>query len=42
MADLIVVVDGGRIVEFGTHEELLANNKGYAEMFEMQARAYRR
>lgn len=42
MADLIVVMEGGRISEFGTHEELLAGNRSYAEMFQMQARAYRR
>jgi len=41
MADLIVVMHNGRIEEFGTHEDLLAANARYAELFELQARAYR-
>jgi ATP-binding cassette, subfamily B, bacterial len=41
MADLIVVMIGGRIAEVGSHEELLARRGRYAELFEMQARAYR-
>ncbi len=40
-ADLIVVVDGGRIVERGTHDELMAQAGLYAELYELQARAYR-
>ena len=35
-ADLILVVDGGRIVESGTHEELLALGKRYAELYRTQ------
>ncbi|HWD80043.1 MAG TPA: ABC transporter ATP-binding protein [Kribbella sp.] len=41
MADLIVVMHRGRIEEFGTHEDLLAAGGRYAELFELQARAYR-
>jgi len=41
MADLIVVMHNGRIEEVGTHEALLASNGRYAELFELQARAYR-
>ena len=35
-ADLIVVVDGGRIVERGTHRELLARRGTYAELYSLQ------
>ncbi len=41
MADLIVVIDDGRLVEVGSHRELLAADGRYAELFEVQARAYR-
>ena len=41
MADLIVVVAGGRIAEIGSHVELLRAGGRYAELFELQARAYR-
>ena len=40
MADLIVVLDGGRIVEQGTHEALVAAGGLYAELYALQARAY--
>ncbi|HEU5353252.1 MAG TPA: ABC transporter ATP-binding protein [Actinocrinis sp.] len=39
-ADLLVVLDEGRIVERGTHTELLDVRGRYARMFETQARAY--
>lgn len=36
-ADKIIVVDGGKIAEQGTHEELLAKNGIYAHLIEMQS-----
>ena len=41
MADLIVVVDGSRITEAGTHDELMARRGTYAELYEVQASGYR-
>jgi ATP-binding cassette subfamily B protein len=41
MADLIVVLDGARVVEVGTHEDLLARGGQYAELYAIQAAAYR-
>ena len=40
-ADVIIVVDGGRIVETGTHAELLERAGLYAELFTLQAVGYR-
>ncbi len=40
MADRIIVLEGGRLIESGTHEELLAMHGRYAELFELQARGY--
>ena len=37
-ADLILVMDGGRIVERGTHSELLAQDGLYREIYELQLR----
>jgi ATP-binding cassette subfamily B protein len=41
MADLIVVLDGARVAEVGTHEELMARRGQYAELYGIQAAAYR-
>jgi ATP-binding cassette, subfamily B, bacterial len=41
MADQIVVLDHGRIVERGSHEELMRLNGRYAHLFTLQARGYR-
>jgi ATP-binding cassette, subfamily B, bacterial len=41
MADRIVVVDAGRIIEEGSHQKLANLGGRYAEMFEMQAASYR-
>ncbi|HEY8414011.1 MAG TPA: ABC transporter ATP-binding protein [Pyrinomonadaceae bacterium] len=35
-ADVIVVMEGGRIIEMGTHSELLANNGQYRKLYELQ------
>ena len=40
MADLIVVLDGSRLVESGSHEDLLARNGQYAALYRIQADAY--
>jgi ATP-binding cassette, subfamily B, bacterial len=40
MADRIVVLEGGRLVELGSHEALLAQGGRYAELFQLQARGY--
>jgi ATP-binding cassette subfamily B protein len=41
MADRIIVLGDGRVIEEGTHEALLARDGLYAELFEMQAAGYR-
>jgi len=41
MADLIVVLDGSRVVEVGTHDDLMARGGQYAELYGIQAAAYR-
>ncbi len=41
MADLIVVLDGSKLVEVGSHDELLERGGAYAELYGIQAAAYR-
>ena len=41
MADLIIVLDGSRLVEIGSHQELIRQEGLYAELFRLQANAYR-
>ena len=41
MADRIVVLGDGKVIEEGTHEALVARHGLYAELFEMQAKGYR-
>ena len=40
MADLIVVLDGSSVAEFGTHEDLMALNGQYADLYSIQATSY--
>lgn len=40
MADLIVVLDGSRVVEVGSHDELMARGGTYAELYSIQASSY--
>ena len=41
MADIIVVLDGARVVEVGTHAELMVRGAQYSELYGIQAAAYR-
>jgi ATP-binding cassette subfamily B protein len=41
MADLIVVLEGARVAQVGSHHELMAQGGAYAELYRMQADAYR-
>lgn len=40
MADFIVVLDGARVTEVGSHQALLAKGGSYAELYGIQAEAY--
>ena len=41
MADRILVLEGGAVIEDGTHSDLLALSGQYAELFTLQAEGYR-
>jgi ATP-binding cassette subfamily B protein len=41
MADLIVVLDGARVAQVGTHDDLMARGGPYAELYGIQAASYR-
>jgi ATP-binding cassette subfamily B protein len=41
MADLIVVLDGAKVVEVGSHEALMTKRGQYSELYSIQAAAYR-
>jgi ATP-binding cassette subfamily B protein len=40
MADLIVVLDGSRLIEAGSHDELMARAGRYADLYRIQAQSY--
>jgi ATP-binding cassette subfamily B protein len=40
MANRILVLDKGELLEIGTHQELLQKNGRYAELFYLQAKGY--
>jgi ATP-binding cassette subfamily B protein len=40
MADIIVVLDGAKVIESGSHDELMARGGHYAELYTIQASAY--
>ena len=41
MADLIVVLDGSHVVEVGSHDDLVNRGGQYAELYGIQAAAYK-
>ncbi len=41
MADRILVLEGGRVLEEGSHAALMARGGRYAELFTLQAEGYR-
>jgi ATP-binding cassette subfamily B protein len=41
MADRILVLEGGKVIEDGTHDDLLTLSGRYAELFTLQAEGYR-
>jgi ATP-binding cassette subfamily B protein len=41
MADQIIVIQDGRIIERGNHEQLMAKDGHYTHLFSLQAQGYR-
>jgi ATP-binding cassette subfamily B protein len=41
MADRVLVLENGRFVEMGSHEQLMAANGKYATLFNLQAQGYK-
>jgi ATP-binding cassette subfamily B protein len=41
MADRILFLENGRLVEQGTHDELMLQGGRYADLFDLQAASYR-
>jgi ATP-binding cassette subfamily B protein len=41
MANRILVLDKGELIEMGSHEELISKNGHYAELFALQAKGYK-
>jgi ABC-type multidrug transport system fused ATPase/permease subunit len=41
IADRIAVIDGGKVTEYGSHNQLVAAGNRYAQLFELQASGYR-
>ncbi len=41
MADLIIVIKDGRVAEYGCHDQLVAQGSTYADLYSIQASAYR-
>ena len=41
MADVIIVLDGSRVREIGSHEALMAADGHYAQLYRIQQSAYR-
>lgn len=40
-ANQIYIIDGGKVIEHGSHQELIKKNGKYAKMFNAQAKGYR-